>query len=1154
MRLVRFAFKKLNCLQMKLTAFLLLCASLQISANGIAQKINISEREARLDKIFEAIEKQTGYTFVYTETFLQRTKPVTIHFTNATIEQVLDSCFKKQPFTYSILNKLVIIKEKPVQFIKNEVYQKAGIDIKGKIHDASGEPVAGASVSIKGSSKGTATDTHGNFTLNDVDSNAVLVISFVGYKTLEVAVKGRTNIDVALEVNQQAMNDIVIIGYGTQKKENLTGAVASVNGKELESRPLVNLAQGLQGLVPNLNVNLNSGKPGAAANFNIRGVTSLNSDNNNEGGPLVMVDGVQMDPNVINPADVENVTVLKDAASAAIYGSRGAYGVILITTRNGKKNSPLRVNYSGSYAITHPTRLPKYLNSVDYISMHREADRTGQLSGGSTASFPFTEQDSIMAAKYLADPVNNSTGYPDPSNPSKYRYVGNTDWVDVLYHGWTPQQQHNVSVSGGSDKTYFMASLGYFDQKGMLKFSDEDYQRINPTLKISTDATSWLTLNMKATLNHIMDNAPTAPTNGNSNSYIQGDSRPNMPVMNPNGTDYAGQGSWTNPVAVMNLNGRDKLTANDTWLTGGAMLSPLKNVKLNADYTYNNYSGFEQKVQKQFSEYGVNHVFLDYYPWTYPDATTEISTNNNYNALNLYGNYENTWNHRHYFKVTVGYNQEYRHYKTVSTQAKNIINPNTPFIGLNSDSKPTITGNDFEWALNGLLYRLNYIFNNKYLLEVDGRYDGTSAFPNGKRFVWSPSASAGWRISEEDFFEPAKNLVNDLKLRVSYGQLPNQLFNPAKPVDSTIYPYVGLMTAAPSSYIFGSQQNTSVSSPRLVSSDFTWENVTTKDLGLDFAFLKSRLSGSFDWYIRDTKNMLVGGQPLPGVLGTRPPLKNAANLRTKGWELNLNWRDKIGKDFVYSVRVGLSDYTATITKYDLNPNKALGSPYVGQKFNEIWGYVTDGYFQTDAEAAAADQTQLSGNTQLAGDIKYKDLDKNNKITHGDNTVTNPGDQKIIGNSTPRYQYGINLTAQYKGFDLALFIQGVAKRDYMPNDNALWGFQSEWSVPFVYMKDHWTPTNTNAYFPRLRFGGGSNFQTQTKYLQNAAYARMKNMSIGYTVQPNVLSRVKIKNLRIYVTGQNLFEVTNLFKAYDPETIGFNTYPLSRSIAFGLQLGL
>jgi TonB-linked SusC/RagA family outer membrane protein len=1145
-------------LMMNLTAILMLTACLEVSAMGRAQQITLSEKNIPLKRVFSEVHKQTGYLFFYDLKELKDSKPVTIAVSNAGLEAVLDLCFEGQPLTYTIVNKTVVVKKKiEVDKAAPEITPPP-INIEGVVTNQKGEPLAGVTIYIKGTKKGATTDDRGNFKITIASTGSpTLEFSFVGYESQSVKPGGQTFLRIVLKDAATDLNSIVVVGYGTQRKENLTGAVATVGSKDLDSRPLVNLAEGLQGLVPNLNIGLVNGRPGAAATFNIRGVTSVNSGNSNSGAPLVMVDGVQMDPNLINPGDVESVTVLKDAASAAIYGSRGAYGVILITTRNGKKNAPTRLNYSGAYTITRPTRLPEHLNSVDYINMHREADRNGQLSGGSTASFPFTEDDSIMAARYFADPKNNPSGYPDPGNPSKYRYVGNTDWVKVLYPGWAPQQQHNISVAGGSDKTSYIGSLGYFDQKGMLKPGHEDYQRINPSVKVTTEATSWLSLNLKTALNHIRTERSNAPTNSNANSYIQGDGRPNMPVYNPGGTDYSGQGNWTNPVAVLAQNGRDILTANDLWFTGGAVLTPVKHVRINADYTFNNYSGFEQQVQKQFSEYGVNHVFLDYYPWTYPDATTEIGTNNNYTALNLFANYENTFNGLHYFKATVGYNQEHRHYKTVNTTAINLIDPGTPFIGLNSDPKPAIKGNDNEWALNGLLYRLNYIFDNKYLLEVDGRYDGTSAFPNGRRFVWSPSASAGWRISEEKFFLSAKDVVNDLKVRVSYGRLPNQQFDPLDPLkvsDPYIYPYVGLLPTSQSGYVFGSQQSTAVSAPGLVSPEFTWETVTTKDAGIDFFLLNQHLSGSFDWYTRETTNMLVAGQPLPGVLGTSAPNKNSASLRTNGWELSLTYNDKIGKDLSYSLRFGLSDYSAKITKYDLNPTRSLGNFYVGQKFNEIWGYVTDSYFKTDAEAAGYDQSQLTGVTEMAGDIKYADLDKDGKITRGDNTVTNPGDQKVIGNSTPRYQYGFNLTVQYKNFDLALFVQGVGKRDYMPTDNAFWGFQSEWSVPFIYMKDHWTPDHPNAYFPRLRFGGGGNFQNQTKYLQSAAYARLKNISVGYSLPPQVLGRIKLKSLRFYATGQNLFEVTKMFKAYDPETIGFQTYPLSRSVSFGLQLGL
>jgi TonB-linked SusC/RagA family outer membrane protein len=1145
---------KMSCLF--IATFIMLQAPLQAKDALTEIKVSVNANHTPVKKVLRALEVQSGMKFVYLSNQVDEHRKVSIEVWNAPLNSVLNNLFAGTGIEYESLGKQILLKKKTLKISRGDDEQDEtpvifSVTVSGTVTDESAQPLPGVNVLEKGTVNGTNTDQNGSYKLEVQDENAVLVFSFIGYASQEVTVGNQSQVSITLEPDVKSLQEVVVVGYGEQKKENLTGAVATVDAKQLDSRPLANLGQGLQGLVPNLNVNVNNGKPGTGASYNIRGITSINNANG-LGGPLIMVDGVQMDPNLINPGDVESITVLKDAASAAIYGSRAAFGVILITTRNAKKNSPLRINYSGSYTLTNPTKLPKYLNSVDFINMFREADRTGQISGGQTASQPFTVQDSIMAANYFADPKNNPTGYQDPGDPSRYRYVGNTDWVDVLYSDWAPQTQHNISVSGGSEKTSFIGSLGYFNQKGTLKPADEVYQRLNPILKITTDATPWLSLNFKTALNHIRNDEPNSGVT-TQRSWILNDSRPNMPVFNPGGVYYAGQGNFTNPVALMKLSGRNTLTANDLWLTGGAELTPVKNVKVNANYTFNNYSGFEQRVQKQYTEYGFNDVALGYYPWTFPNTTAEISYNNNYEALNLYANYDHALD-RHAFKVTVGYNQEKRHYKRLNTAAKNLINPNIPFIGLNADPKPSIGGSEQEWALNGLLYRLNYSFNDKYLLEINGRYDGSSVYASGHRFVWSPSVSAGWRISEEGFFQPVQDVINTLKLRASYGKLPNQYFNPAEPSSGTAYPYIALLPTSTSNYIFGSQQSIVVGAPGLVREDFTWESVITKDIGLDFSLLKQKLTGSFDWYIRDTKNMLVDGQPLPAVLGTAAPKRNAADLRTKGWEFNVTWSDKIGSDINYSMRLGLSDYTATITKYDLNPSGSIGSYYVGQKYNEIWGFVTEGFFQTDDEAQSADQSNIYAGTLLAGDVKYKDLDGDDRITRGNNTLSDPGDRKIIGNSTPRYQFGFNLTVQYKNFDFALFFQGVARRDYMPDDNAFLGFRSEWNVPFVYSKDHWTPDNQGAYFPRLRFGNGGNMETQTKYLQNAAYARLKNISLGYTIPSDVLERVKIQNVRFYVTGQNLFTITSLFDAYDPETIGFGTYPLSRAVSFGVQVGL
>ena len=1133
---------------MKITTIILFATFLQLSAKSFSQeRLSLEYKNVNLEKVFKAIGKKSDYTFLYKNNMIPN-KRIDVNATDMSIPEILDQVLAGTTLSYKILsNKLIVITR------QNELV--ADTVVHGRITSPSGEPLTGVSVHVQGSTLGTITDANGRFSLT-VPDNATLEVSYVGYKTQTIAVTGQNgfnfNFDMKLEPSSANLNEVVVVGYGTEKKADLTGAVDQVDAKKLESRPIVNLAQGLQGLMPNLNINLGNGEPGKSASFNIRGVTSINSENGGNGSPLILVDGVQMDPNLVSPSDIESVTVLKDAASAAIYGVRAAYGVILITTKNPKKNSGMKLSYSASYTITKPTRQAKYLNSVDYVNMHREADKNGQRSGGSTASMPFTVLDSTNVAKYFNDPKDNLPVYVDPDNPSQYRYVGNTNWIKVLYPGWAPMTDHNLSLSGGQGKTSYIASMDYFYQKGLMKVAHETYKKYNPTIKLNSDVTPWLNLNFKATLNHYESNKPTPPSIGIASGWIASDSRPVMPVYHPDG-HFAGQANWTNPVAVAVLNGRTTDQVNDLWFTGGFGLKPVDHLSINGDFNWNFYNENMRAHQKPYDEYGVDGTVLGTFPWTTPSRVSEYDNHNKYSSINLYANYENTFG-KHYLKLLVGYNQELKQYNGFSASVKDLIDPNMPAIGLNSDDKPTVTGNQLTWALRGTFFRLNYQYNDKYLLEVNGRYDGTSRFATGKQYVFTPSVSAGWRISQESFFQPLKHVINDLKIRASYGALANQSFDQTVITDPNLYPFIASMPVGTVNYIFGNQLQPYVGAPGLISTDFTWEKVFSKDAGIDFSMFNSRLNTTFDYYIRDTKDMLAAGAPLPAVLGTSAPQKNAADLRTKGWELNLNWQDNIDQDWSYEVGFVLSDYTSRITRYDLNPNEVLSSYYPGYQFGQIWGFVTDGFFQTDEEAAQANQSQLYGGQWIAGDIKFKDLNGDKKIDHGKNSVIDPGDQKIIGNNTPRYQFGLNLSLTYKNFDFTTLLQGVAKRDVMLSGNFFWGFTSEWAIPTVENKDHWTPQNPNAYFPVLRFGGGGNFQTQTKYLQNAAYMRMKNISIGYTLPASLLKRINIQHLRIYVTGQNVFETTKLDKEFDPEVLNNTDYPLNRAYSVGLQLSL
>ncbi len=538
---------------------------------------------------------------------------------------------------------------------------------------------------------------------------------------------------IQLAVNGNNLNEVVVVGYGTQKKVNLTRAIATIGADKLDSRPMVNLGDGLEGLIPNLNVNLNSGQPGTKASFNIRGLTTLapGTTTLTSTSPLILVDGVSRDSNLIDPNDVESVTVLKDAASAAIYVSRAANGVILITTKTGKKG-PAKLTYSGSYTLSKPTELYDQVNSVQYITMFNAANRSGQASGGYTTS-PFTAQDSTMAVAYFNDPAHNPSGYPDPGNPNKYRYVGNTDWPKELYPGWAPQQQHNLSLSGGQDNTTYTASMGLYRQEGLEKSANQVFSRYTPSVKLNTDVTKWMTFNLNISLTHIDNNQPAAtrigqggPGNG---GWLTSGEPPTMNIFNPDGNGhYAGQGSYTNPFAVNVLSGRDIDDQNDFWSTARIILKPASHFTAIADYTWNKFAEFEKANLIPYNEYGVNGVFLDVFPWTNPSQVSENRQNNTYTALNAYVTYENKFHKKHYFKVLVGYNQEYQHYVLSNSLATNLIDPTLPAIGVNSASKPTVGGTETESALIGTFSRLNYIYDNRYLFEVNARYDGIHGF------------------------------------------------------------------------------------------------------------------------------------------------------------------------------------------------------------------------------------------------------------------------------------------------------------------------------------------------------------------------------------------------------------------------------------------
>lgn len=1018
----------------------------------------------------------------------------------------------------------------------------------GVVTDTTGETVMGASVVVKGTTNGTITGLDGDFSLSGVTKGSILVVSFVGYQNTEVKWNGQP-LTIVLKEDTKVLDEVVVVGYGTQKKANLSGAVAAVDGKVLQDRPITNIGQGLQGVVPNLNITMNNGgAPGATSSFNIRGNTSLNG-----GSPLVLVDNVQMDANLVNPDDIESISVLKDAASASIYGARAAYGVILITTKKGKKSDKPTVSLSATGYWQSPALTFHNVNSMQYLTMMDEAYQNDGGSGHYFKSQVYQYAEDYFNGKYDS-PVFFDTAY----DTYKYGYCGNTDWWDELYKT-SFSQIYTANISGGNDRTTYYASVSMNDQGGILKAGDDKYNKYNANVNISSNITKWLNVSAKIAHTYTDELHPTGGTTAmNSTAYsglssysgmMKGDLSPLMPVKHPDG-HYAGQGSYTNPVAIMEQGGNAQYKQNDLWMTGAVKITPIKGLVINADYTWNFYGKSSNQHVQNFYDYTAVPGTENYYPWTNPSSVTVTNNDDYYNAFNAFAEYTFSLKEKHNFKVMVGYNQENKHKKYHYAGRKNLIDSSNPSLNL-AYGDMAMNGSETHWSVNGFFARINYDYKGKYLLELNGRYDGSSKFPHGDRYAFFPSASVAWRVSEEKFWEPIRGWFDNFKLRASYGSLGNQALDESRYGNFPYLATYGINTKYGA--LLNGTRPVAVSVPGLVSASFTWETVNQIDFGFDASFFGGRLNTSFDWYRRNTKDMLTAGQALPAVLGTSVPQENAADMKTVGWEVSLEWNDRLSNGFGYHIKGVLSDYQASITKFS-NPTKLLGTHYVGEKLNEIWGYVSNGLFQSDEDAKAADQSYLSGGSWGAGDVKYEDLNNDGKIDIGKNTLDDSGDRKIIGNSTPRYSYGITAGFDYKGFDFEMFWQGIGKRDYWLGGSQFWGFTDEWCTPLTSSLDYWTEDNRDAYFPRLHHYGvnGGNHQVSTRYLQNAAYLRLKNVVLGYTIPRSITEKVKISRLRVFVQGENLLTFTPLIDSYDPETLNNMTYPINKKISVGLNL--
>jgi len=1140
---------------MKLTTFLLIVTCLHLSAKVYSQRIHLSETNAKLSSVIKSIEKQSGYQFFYDSKLLRPEAKITIRIAGASLQETLQQVLKGRALTFFIVDETIILKHKeetavPGPFITFD-------RVAGRVTDIQGIAIPGVTVKVKNTSGGAVTDSEGKYQVT-AKKGDVLIFSFIGYEVKEVTYTGQGNIDVMLSIASVEMNELVIVGYGTQKKLNLTGAINTVKMDEvLGNRPVSTTATLLQGAAPGLRVNISSGEPGAGADFNIRGATDIGTSgrNINAGSPLILVDNVPFNGplNLIDPNDIENVTVLKDAGSAAIYGGRSAYGVILITTKKGTKNQKTQLNYTNNITFASPQNLPEKPTPLQTVQSYKDMGAAAYWTGQNVDTWLGLLND------YLANPSKYPEGY---AFVNKIRYpLVQTDPIGDLLGNRAVQQMHNFSVSGGSEKSTFRISAGLVNEPGIIApdTKQDNYKRYNAKSFLSTDVTSWFTAQVDVGYYKSTKKGPVSP-----DQFGQAANLPSYVSMKDTITATNGtSGINGTPRNIIGLGAPTVNDVDDIRLTGRTIFKPLKGLTLTGEYTFDNLRRNEEFYNKKVSFVNTSNFQLSN-GGTGVYRLTDESTS--YNALNIYGNYLKSIGD-HNFGLMFGLNQESNSFKSNQAQRDGMISAEFPSLS-QATGPVTATNALSEYSLRGYFGRFNYDYKGKYLLEFNGRYDGSSKFPDGHRWGFFPSASAGWRISEENFAKGIKTVLNDFKIRGSFGEVGNQNIDP--------YQFIAVMGGFNPGWLNGTTALlTTLNPPGLISSNFTWATVRTLDLGFDFALFSNKLSGSFDWYKRDTKDILsVGEIPLPSVLGTGAPLQNTAAVRSKGFEIQLNWKDKIG-NVDYRIAVNLYDTKGTVTKFDGNSAGVLSKYYVGQSTGEIWGYTSDRLYTTDDFVAGSLNQNLTGGTLKPGivkfqgqnpnpgDMMYKDMNGDGVIFSGAGTLSDPGDRRVIGNSTPRYQYGLNGGVSWKGFDFSFVITGVGKQDSWllgadPNPLVLPN-QYAFGTIYAHQLNYWTASRTDAFYARIydQAAGNQSFnqQVQTRYLLNAAYLKIKNLSLSYSLPADWLKKIRLSKLSVFYSIENPFTFDHLPKGLDPSVLGRQYglgYPFMRMSSIGANL--
>lgn len=1106
---------------MRISAVLLFAAGTQLMAvNSMAQRTRtaISMNRVSIEQVLNQIEETSDYVFLYNNKAINGSRIVSVNSKSGDIREVLDEMFRGTNVTYKVVDKQIILFASENQASQ----QKSTVSVNGTVKDVNGEPLIGVNVKVKGSTNGTITDMDGKFEFN-ANKGDIIEVSYVGYKTHEAKVVDAKPMAIRLAEDSELLEEVVVVGYGTMKKKDLTGAVAAVRGDALASRKTTQLSTALQGAVAGVTVTRDNNAPGSAAgSIKVRGVTTIGDTS-----PLVIIDGVPGSINDVNPNDVESMSVLKDAASASIYGSRAAAGVILITTKRAKEKD-LSINYNFEYGLEIPTKQPDYLGVKRFLETTNELRYNDNKSGG-------------WYQAYSEEDINNWEKY-NQTNPDKYPM---TDWVGMILKGSAPRQTHTISVAGGSKAVKSNASFVYDKVDGL--YADRFYERFmiraNNDFTVNKYLGATLDFNFKRTKNHQPYYSP---------FYNMRLSPMIYPAVWVNG-EYASGKNGNNPYALVNSGGSKDEWYNKVGGRAAINVTPIEGLKISGviapNYTFTKNKNFRKAVPYSLED---DPNTVGGYMEGYNTTMLSEGRNDSYDVtIQGIANYMKTFG-KHDLNVMAGY-ETYRYFgENLGASRDQYELSNFPYLNVGPLELRDNSGSAVQLAYQSWFGRIAYSYDNRYLLQANVRYDGSSRFHSDYRWGVFPSVSVGWVLSEEAFMKNAGiDCLSFLKLRASYGTLGNERITDDNG-NALYYPYQAFINF--SDVLF--YQNGAVV-PELSAAQWayaveniSWETTSSVDIGLDATFFNNRLRFTADYYNKQTKDMLLALE-IPDYVGFDNPQRNSGKMHTNGYDLEISWNDKIG-DLTYGVSVNFSDFVSKMG--DLEGTEFLGSQVKmeGSEFNEWYGYLSDGLMLTDEDLNGP---KLNNNVQL-GDVKYKDISGPDGVPDG--KISPEYDRVLLGGSLPRYQYGGSLNLGYKGFDLSLAFQGIGRQNARLSTAMVQPLRENWgNTPSIIEGNYWSEKNTEAqnaqaFYPRLTYANANNNYAMSDYwLFNGRYFRLKNMTFGYTLPTAWTEKVMIKKARVYVAANDLFCISKYPSGWDPE-MGSSSYPITTSLLFGLSV--